>query len=193
MNLLLDLLEPSACPAVQSATLLTLVCTLLGSPSNTRVFEQLDGLLTVTSLFKMKSTSREVKLKLVEFLYFYLMPEAPLQGKGLSHSVSAAAAPGMAPGAIQRSKSFLGGLLGGGASAQSAQGARRPGPGHSRAGSYVGSGASGYSMASEGGGTVSAGNTRNIQDKQSMLGQYLSNVEDLVEDLRESAPFGQVC
>ncbi|OAR00553.1 hypothetical protein LLEC1_07019, partial [Akanthomyces lecanii] len=77
MNLLLDLLEPFNCPAIQSATLLTLVVALIDVPGNTRVFEGLDGLLTVTSLFKSRSTSREVKLKLVEFLYFYLMPETP--------------------------------------------------------------------------------------------------------------------
>ncbi|KAH7325949.1 cell division protein Cdc14, partial [Stachybotrys elegans] len=77
MNLLLDLLEPINCPAIQSATLLTLVVALIDTPINTRTFENLDGLLTVTSLFKSRSTTREVKLKLVEFLYFYLMPETP--------------------------------------------------------------------------------------------------------------------
>lgn len=48
---------------------------LLDCPANTRTFETLDGLLVVTSLFKSRTTSREVKMKLVEFLYFYLMPE----------------------------------------------------------------------------------------------------------------------
>ena len=56
---------------------MTLVVALIDTPNNTRTFEGLDGLLTVTSLFKSRSTSREVKLKLVEFLYFYLMPETP--------------------------------------------------------------------------------------------------------------------
>ncbi|SPN97388.1 related to cell division control protein 14 [Cephalotrichum gorgonifer] len=77
MNLLLDLLEPVNCPAIQSATLLTLVTALIDTPRNTRTFEALDGLLAITSLFKSRSTTREVKLKLVEFLYFYLMPEVP--------------------------------------------------------------------------------------------------------------------
>ncbi|PQE19177.1 cell division control 14 protein [Rutstroemia sp. NJR-2017a BBW] len=77
MNHLLDLLEPVNCPAIQSATLLTLVCALIDTPKNTRTFETLDGLLTITSIFKSRETSREVKLKLVEFLYFYLMPETP--------------------------------------------------------------------------------------------------------------------
>lgn len=76
-KLLLDLLEPVNCPAIQSSTLLTLVTSLIDTPRNTRAFEALDGLLTVTSLFKSRSTTREVKLKLVEFLYFYLMPEVP--------------------------------------------------------------------------------------------------------------------
>ena len=65
-------------PAVQSGTLLTLVAALVDAPGNTRTFEALDGLLAITSLFRSRATSRDVKLKLVEFLYFYLMPEAPL-------------------------------------------------------------------------------------------------------------------
>ncbi|KAK1987140.1 cell division protein Cdc14, partial [Colletotrichum cereale] len=114
MNLLLDLLEPVNCPAIQSATLLTLVTALIDTPTNTRTFEALDGLLTVTSLFKSRSTAREVKLKLVEFLYFYLMPEVP-----------------SIPAAHQRSPSKLAGTLGSVASTQAAD-VSRP---RSRAGS----------------------------------------------------------
>ncbi|KAI1006169.1 hypothetical protein K3495_g2052 [Podosphaera aphanis] len=89
MNHLLDLLEPINCPAIQSATIITLVCALIDTPQNTRTFENLDGLLTITSLFKSRETSREVKLKLVEFLYFYLMPEtasSPATKKVISSS-----------------------------------------------------------------------------------------------------------
>lgn len=50
---------------------------LIDTPQNTRTFENLDGLLTVTSLFRSRGTSRDVKLKCMEFLYFYLMPETP--------------------------------------------------------------------------------------------------------------------
>ncbi|KAK5937043.1 hypothetical protein PMZ80_010792 [Knufia obscura] len=75
MNLFLDLLDPQNCPAIQSSTLLALVTSLLDQPLNTRTFETLDGLLVITSLSKSRTTSREVKMKLVEFLYFYLMPE----------------------------------------------------------------------------------------------------------------------
>lgn len=102
MNLLLDLLEPYNCPAIQSATLLTLVVALIDTPNNTRTFEGLDGLLTVTSLFKSRSTSREVKLKLVEFLYFYLMPETPSSPRAADHRESV----------FQRSPSKLSGAFG---------------------------------------------------------------------------------
>jgi len=98
-KMLLDLLEPCNCPAVQSATLLTLVVALIDTPQNTRAFEALDGLLTVTSLFKSRSTSRDVKLKLVEFLYFYLMPETP--------SIARADARDSVPAMLQRSPSKL--------------------------------------------------------------------------------------
>ncbi|CAD6574059.1 MAG: hypothetical protein ASARMPREDX12_006368 [Alectoria sarmentosa] len=137
MNLLLDLLDPTSCPAIQSSTLLTLVTALLATPANTRTFEMLDGLLTVTSLFKSRGTSRGVKMKVVEFLYFYLMPETPvLNGAG---------------GGLHRSPSKR---MDGG----------------------------------EGGGRQAG--TKTTEEKQGLLGRHLSNVEDLVEDLRESAPFG---
>jgi len=102
-QLLLDLLEPVNCPAIQSATLLTLVVALIDTPRNTRSFEALDGLLTVTSLFKSRSTSREVKLKLVEFLYFYLMPETP--------SIPRADQRDSMPAMLQRSPSKLAGAF----------------------------------------------------------------------------------
>ncbi|KAF2972944.1 hypothetical protein GQX73_g606 [Xylaria multiplex] len=99
MNLLLDLIEPDFCPAIQSATLLTLVTALIDTPQNTRTFESLDGLLAVTSLFRSRGTSRDVKLKLIEFLYFYLMPETP--------SIPSASSRDSIPGLLHRSPSKL--------------------------------------------------------------------------------------
>lgn len=156
MNLLLDLLDPINCPAIQSATLLTLVTALLDNPANTRTFEELDGLLTVTSLFKQRGTSREVKFKLVEFLYFYLMPETPIYTTG--HDVSA---PNPAALGLQRSPSKLAGP--------------RPRSAHA-------------STANNG--DKEGRNIRLTDEKQALLGRYLNNVEDLVEDLKETAPFG---
>jgi hypothetical protein len=93
-QLLLDLIEPINCPAIQCATLLTLVVALIDTPTNTRTFESLDGLLATTSLFRNRDTTREVKLKLMEFLYFYLMPETP--------SIPKAAGGGMSPSKLAK-------------------------------------------------------------------------------------------
>ncbi|RPA89250.1 hypothetical protein L873DRAFT_1839297 [Choiromyces venosus 120613-1] len=131
MNVLLDLLDAESNDAVQCATLLTLVCGLLDNPANTRTFESLDGLATVTSLFKRRDTPREVKLKILEFLYFYLMPE-----------VSSPPAP-----------------------TPRAQGERS---------------SSRKEMRVE----------KTTEEKQKMLGEFMSNVEGLVADLKESQPFG---
>jgi hypothetical protein len=144
MNLLLDLLDPYNCPAIQSQALLVLVTALLATPQNTRTFEHMDGLLTVTSLFKDEETTQSVKVKLLEFLYFYLMPETPTTG-------------------LQRSGSKLANAFD-----------RRS-----------------SSMNSEDGGGA-ANNTRTQEEKQYMLGKYLNNVDALVEDLQESAPFTSV-
>ena len=133
MNLLLDLLDPTSCPAIQSSTVLVLVTALLERPANIRCFERVDGLLGVTSLFKNGSTGREVKMRVVEFFYFYLMPETPI-------------GPGGNSSGLQRSPSKR---LGSGSGAR--------------------------------------GDTKTTEEKQGFLGRYLSNVEDLVEDLRDSA------
>lgn len=106
-QLLLDLIEPVNCPAVQSATIITLVVALLDSPQNTRVFERLDGLLTITSLFKDPDTVREVKFRLTEFLYFYLTPEIPSIPKASSSNQQS-------NGLLQRSPSKLIKAFGGG-------------------------------------------------------------------------------
>lgn len=145
MNLLLDLLDPYNCPAIQSQALLVLVTALLATPQNTRTFEQMDGLLTITSLFKDEETTQGVKVKLLEFLYFYLMPEVPSKD-------------------VQRSPSKLINAF-----------ERRS-----------------TSNSSDEGGDASKKNTRSQEEKQYMLGKYLSNVDALVEDLQESAPFPSV-
>ncbi|OQO09886.1 hypothetical protein B0A48_04240 [Cryoendolithus antarcticus] len=79
LNILLDLLDSANPPAVQSASLLVLMTAMLENPRNMRTFESIDGLLTVTSLYKTRSTSRDVRLRAMEFLYLYLMPEVGSQ------------------------------------------------------------------------------------------------------------------
>jgi Cell division control protein 14, SIN component len=132
------------------------VSTLLGQPGNTRTFESLDGLLIITTLFKSRSTAREVKMKLVEFLYFYLMPETPQPQLQVSASASNTAVLGgrgrELVAAFERNRlETIGGV-------------------------------------DKAGGDLSK--TKSTEEKQKMLGKYLGNVDDLVEDLRESGgPF----
>lgn len=158
MNLLLDLLDASNPPKIQAQALLVLVTALLDTPRNTRTFEDIDGLLTVTSLFKSRGTSRDVKMRTLEFLYFYLMPEAPVNSPMRSSS-----APNTA--VLQRSPSKVVDAC----------------AGHARTHSGDSGGAAEAAEFSD---------TRSMEDKQHLLGQYLSNVAELVEDLNESAPFG---
>lgn len=180
MNLLLDLLEPVNCPAIQSATLLVLVVALLETPRNTRTFENLDGLLTVSSIFKSRSTARDVKFKTMEFLYFYLMPETP--------SSSARPVVGGGAGASSRNSST------GDASSSSA--AATAGAGLSRQGTPDGRlgrssrRADGGRPGSAEGDRPGEGGTLKQQTKQEMLRRHLPNVDELVKDLQQYAPFG---
>ncbi|KAL2420056.1 hypothetical protein ABEF95_003809 [Exophiala dermatitidis] len=150
MNLFLDLLDPSNCPAIQSSTIMALVTSLLDQPQNTRTFETIDGLLVVTSLFKSRSTSREVKLKLVEFLYFYLMPETPASKLSTSTSATNTAILG------GRGKELIAAFHRRRETVNGPEGGQGPGT-----------------------------NTKTTEEKQKMLGKYLANVQDLVEDLNE--------
>jgi hypothetical protein len=124
------------------------------TPQNTRTFENLEGLLTITSIFKSRETTREVKLKLVEFLYFYLMPETP--------SIPSANSTVSVPAMLQRSPSKLAGAFN--------------------------KGDTGARKRAESEDDV----TKTTEEKQVLLGKFLSSVDDLVADLRESTPFGGV-
>ncbi|KAK9458855.1 cell division protein Cdc14 [Lipomyces oligophaga] len=78
MTLLLDLLDIQSTPLIQESAVNTLVCALVQEWRNVRAFEGLDGLATICTLFKRKDTDKEVKLKILEFLFFYLTPEPTL-------------------------------------------------------------------------------------------------------------------
>jgi Cell division control protein 14, SIN component len=95
-------------------------------------------------------------MKLVEFLYFYLMPETPQVQFQVSASASNTAVLG------GRGRELV---------AAFERNRRETIGGVEKAGG-------------------DSGKTRNTEDKQKMLGKYLGNVDDLVEDLRESGgPF----
>ncbi|ROV96828.1 hypothetical protein VMCG_07926 [Cytospora schulzeri] len=194
MNLLLDLLEPVNCPAIQSATLLVLVVALLETPRNTRTFEHLDGLLTVSSIFKSRSTARDVKFKTMEFLYFYLMPETPsvpvVDGSSGSGSSSNNNSRSSSSGESAASSSA--------SSSSSSSAAAAAGAGLLRQGTPSRTGrATPSSRRNDGERSDSAegarpgeGGTLKQQTKQEMLRRHLPNVDELVKDLQQYAPFG---
>lgn len=99
-------------------------------------------------------------MKVVEFFYFYLMPEAP--------SSTSTSAPSTT--ALYRSPSKLLDAS-------------------DRRGTYAVDAISGL-------GIVAADDGREVvkttEEKTRLLGRFLNNVEDLVHDLRENAPFGEV-
>ncbi|KAK7516390.1 cell division protein Cdc14 [Phyllosticta citriasiana] len=159
MTLLLDLLDYQECHKVQSRTLLVLVTALLSHPANTRTFEKAGGLQNITSLFKARGTPNALKLKIMEFLYFYLMPEAPA-GEVRSSSSSGSSS---------------------NSSPTTAANANAKGPRKTTSGEHR--------RRTSRDAKPLPGATRSIEEKQRLLGQYLSNVQDLVQDLRENAPF----
>ena len=132
------------------------------------MLEDLDGLLVVTSLFKSRQTSREVKLKLVEFLYFYLGAETGADADAAKGGSKSAGNTEVLGG---RGKELLGAF-------------RKEGDG--RRDSQTVGGPVGGAVGLGGSGEEQAVRTRTPQEKQSLLGRYLSNVQDLVDDMREA-------
>ncbi|OJA20321.1 hypothetical protein AZE42_05444 [Rhizopogon vesiculosus] len=60
-----------------SAVLDTLLCVLVDCPPALRAFEEVNGVQAVVKILKRAGTPREVRMKCLEFLYFYLMDESP--------------------------------------------------------------------------------------------------------------------
>ncbi|RXK34651.1 hypothetical protein M231_08095 [Tremella mesenterica] len=52
-----------------------LCCVLVDSPTNAREFERLSGLEAVVRVLKGTGVAKDVRMKCIEFLYFYLLPE----------------------------------------------------------------------------------------------------------------------
>ncbi|KAK6514217.1 hypothetical protein TWF506_008620 [Arthrobotrys conoides] len=75
MTTFIELLTRRQPPELRVLTIDTLVSALLECPANTRTFEALNGLHTISLLFKNRQTPENVRLRVTEFLYFYLLPE----------------------------------------------------------------------------------------------------------------------
>ncbi|KAM0792763.1 hypothetical protein ACM66B_002537 [Microbotryomycetes sp. NB124-2] len=71
-----DRLLPSSPAAVSVAALDCLLAALVDSPRNIRAFESVDGLSTVVRVLKDKTVAQQVRIKVIEILYFYLLPES---------------------------------------------------------------------------------------------------------------------
>ncbi|KAF9450176.1 hypothetical protein P691DRAFT_665953 [Macrolepiota fuliginosa MF-IS2] len=66
--------QPADLP-LTSTVLDTLLCILVDSPEALRGFESVSGIQAVVKILKRAGTPREVRMKCLEFLYFYLLDE----------------------------------------------------------------------------------------------------------------------
>ncbi|BGP29543.1 hypothetical protein JCM10296v2_001282 [Rhodotorula toruloides] len=69
---------PPVLPTTQLAlaALDTLLCALVDRPKNMRKFEEIGGLSAIVKVLKDKNVPQAVRIKVVELLYYYLLPEA---------------------------------------------------------------------------------------------------------------------
>ncbi|KAF8646373.1 hypothetical protein AX16_007239 [Volvariella volvacea WC 439] len=67
-------------PPLTSVVLDTLLCILVDSSQALRTFEEVQGVQVVVKILKRAGTPREVRMKCLEFLYFYLLDESPMAG-----------------------------------------------------------------------------------------------------------------
>ncbi|KAG8936169.1 hypothetical protein FRC02_004197 [Tulasnella sp. 418] len=61
--------------SLASSVLDTLLCILVDSPAALRVFEESNGVENVVKTLKRAGLARDIRMKCLEFLYFYLLPE----------------------------------------------------------------------------------------------------------------------
>ncbi|KDQ08236.1 hypothetical protein BOTBODRAFT_48303 [Botryobasidium botryosum FD-172 SS1] len=64
-----------ASPALAATVLDTLLCTLVDSPPALRAFEDANGVEAVVKTLKRAGVAKDIRMKCLEFLYFYLLPE----------------------------------------------------------------------------------------------------------------------
>ncbi|KAF3931911.1 hypothetical protein ABW20_dc0100461 [Dactylellina cionopaga] len=84
MMIFLAMLQKCQSAKLQVATIDTMVCALLEYPANMRTFEALNGLQIIAFLFKNSKIPEPVKLRITEFVYFYLLPETEESQTGYS-------------------------------------------------------------------------------------------------------------
>ncbi|KIJ37447.1 hypothetical protein M422DRAFT_33770 [Sphaerobolus stellatus SS14] len=67
--------SPNANPTLASSTIDVLLCVLVDAPSPTRTFEEIGGVEVVVKTLKRTGVPQDIRIKCLEFLYFYLLDE----------------------------------------------------------------------------------------------------------------------
>ncbi|KAI0677741.1 cell division control protein 14, SIN component-domain-containing protein [Trametes maxima] len=75
----------------------TLLCILVDAVPALRVFEALNGVQVIVKILKRAGTPREVRMKCLEFLYFYLLDETTAPENSHNLSISAFTTPEATP------------------------------------------------------------------------------------------------
>lgn len=75
MRVLVGLLAPALDSNLHIAVINTLVSGMVREVASIRRFELVGGLAVICELFKLRDTTKDVKLRILEFLFFYLVPE----------------------------------------------------------------------------------------------------------------------
>lgn len=169
MKLILHFLEPSYPEIVQVCATQTIITALVDHARNLRVFEDVGGLEVVSRIFLSPTSSHGIKVKLLEFLYFYLMPEgsAAFRKSGSQNdgdTIKPTTGKTRAGDTFDSNASTI----------KVRQHQREPGI-YERSSSE----ALEPTMVE-----------RTTEQKQVLLGRYFSNIDALVKDLHEFKPFG---
>ncbi|KIJ69893.1 hypothetical protein HYDPIDRAFT_23052 [Hydnomerulius pinastri MD-312] len=80
--------KSSSVAHLSSAVLDTLLCVLVDSSPALRAFEEANGVQAIVKILKRAGTPREVRMKCLEFLYFYLMDETGAHNTDVSALVA---------------------------------------------------------------------------------------------------------
>ncbi|GAA5955434.1 hypothetical protein JCM3765_006776 [Sporobolomyces pararoseus] len=87
------------------AALDTLLCALVDRPKNMRAFEESGGLESIVKVLKDRNVAQPVRIKIIEILYYYLLPETNL-GKSTSTTPSSTYSTGSYPSSAETMSSL---------------------------------------------------------------------------------------
>ncbi|KAI5124872.1 hypothetical protein M0805_007304 [Coniferiporia weirii] len=95
-------------PSLATAVLDTLLCVLVDSPPAIRAFEEVRGVELVVKILKRSAIPKDVRMKCLEFLYFYLMdessPDPEIPSQEVPTRPSSPQKPGLVSGLLRSSR-----------------------------------------------------------------------------------------